>query len=73
MSAVASAVLPNPPREIGYAEFHWRLVGAEAAARSHSLTTALESAPRSMERDWIQAGYDQFWIEHPGSTIARIA
>lgn len=46
---------------MSYAEQVWRLEGAAAAAcRADSLAAVLERAPRKQERDWIQAGHDDY-------------
>lgn len=51
---------------MSYAEQVWRMEGAAAAATPHDrLAAALERAPRKQERDWVQAGYDEYLAAHP--------
>jgi|GEM_PF-3162141 len=43
---------------VSYAQDGWRSVGAATVATRRSLETALDTAPRSIERQWVQEGRD---------------
>lgn len=49
---------------MSYAQSQWTIVGRLVASCNRSLEAALEQAPRSIERTWIQAGYDAFMEEN---------
>lgn len=47
-----------------YAKQQWILLGRLTASAKRCLQHALDSAPRSTERSWVQQGYDAYQAEN---------